>query len=197
MTDQPRNWDRELAEIDRAIAKMPAQPAQPTAGSRTSAAAGAPVAPAPVTRRRDRAATWLWILLGLALSVVLPLWPYASSCGAGLFGYLAVVAVLLICTLLGARSSWRTRLGRAHALAIAMMIWGLVLAADAVLPRIGYARNSATWMCPASPPPTQTPTQSPAQPPAQPPAQTPAQAPARRATPAQTPPEPAATAPGG
>lgn len=159
MSDEPRNWDRELAEIDKAIAKMPAQPTAPAPASRTAAGAapGRSTPAVPPIRRRDRAITWIWILLGLALSAALPLWPYVNDCGAGLFGYLGVIAVLVISAVLGLRSSWRSRQGKANALAVLMLIWGLALAAAAVLPRIGYARTSATWMCPASPPATTAP----------------------------------------
>ncbi|HET8633596.1 MAG TPA: hypothetical protein VFL88_05560 [Gemmatimonadales bacterium] len=155
MNDQPRNWDRELAEIDKAIAKMPTPPGPPAGVSRTAATAGAAAAaPAALpVRRRDRAATWLWMVLGLTLAVALPLWPYASACGTGLFGYLAVIAVLVLSAILALRTSWRARQGKANALAVVLLLWGLTLAAAAVLPRIGYAKASAAWMCPAGPPP--------------------------------------------
>ncbi len=157
MSDQPRDWDREMAEIDKAIARMPAPPNQPAGVARsatatTAGAAAAAPAAFPV-RRRDRAATWLWMVLGLVLAAALPLWPYAAECGAGLFGYLAVIAVLVLSAVLGLRASWRARQGKANALGILLLVWGLTLAATAVLPRIGYARASATWMCPAAPPP--------------------------------------------
>lgn len=154
MSDQPRDWDRELAEIDKAIAKMPTPPGPPAGVART--AASAPVAPGPAAtpvRRRDRAATWLWVVLGLTLAVALPFWPYAAACGAGLFGYLAVIAVLVLSAVLALRTSWRARQGRANALAILLLLWGLTLAAGAILPRIGYARASANWSCSAPAPP--------------------------------------------
>jgi hypothetical protein len=155
MSDQPRDWDRELAEIDKAIAKMPTPPGPPAGVARGAAAAGAAAAaPAAVpVRRRDRAATWLWLVLGLTLAVALPLWPYPAACGTGLFGYLAVDAVLVISAILALHSSWRGRQGRGNALAVLLLVWGLTLAAAAVLPRIGYAKASATWMCPAGVPP--------------------------------------------
>lgn len=155
MSDQPRDWDRELAEIDKAISKMPTPPGPPAGVARSTANAGAAAAApaAPAVRRRDRAATWLWLVLGLTLAVALPLWPYAASCGAGLFGYLGVIAVLVLSAVLALRASWRARQGKANAVAVLLLIWGLTLAAMAVLPRIGYARASATWMCPAAAPP--------------------------------------------
>jgi small-conductance mechanosensitive channel len=156
MSDQPRDWDRELADIDKAIAKMPTPPGPPAGVARSAATPAASPATGPAgmaVRRRDRAATWLWIVLGLALGVALPLWPYAAACGTGLFGYLAVIAMLIISAVLALRTSWRARQGRANALAVVLLVWGLCLAAMAVLPRIGYARASATWMCHAGAPP--------------------------------------------
>jgi len=41
----------------------------------------------------------------------------------------------------------RLNCGAAHVIALVIMLWGLVLAADEVLPRSGYARYSATWWC--------------------------------------------------
>jgi len=40
----------------------------------------------------------------------------------------------------------------AHTLSIALFCWGGVLAAREILPRVGYARTRATWLCPANPP---------------------------------------------
>jgi hypothetical protein len=153
MSDQPRDWDRELADIDKAIAKMPTPPGPPAGVARSAAAPAAASSVASPVRRRDRAATWLWIVLGLALAVALPLWPYAAACGTGLFGYLAVIAMLIISAVLALRASWRARQGRANALAVLLLVWGLSLAAMAVLPRIGYAQARATWTCPAGVPP--------------------------------------------
>jgi hypothetical protein len=44
-------------------------------------------------------------------------------------------------------SSWKHRAAVAHLLSQLLIIWSLVLAARVVLPRIGYARAAAEWMC--------------------------------------------------
>jgi len=88
----------------------------------------------------------------------------ANSCGSGLFGYLGTIALLVLAAGLGMRAAWRGRQGKASVLALLMLLWGLTLAALAVLPRIGYARASATWLCPA-PAPTPAPTAPTATPP--------------------------------
>jgi hypothetical protein len=48
-------------------------------------------------------------------------------------------------------SSWRTRSEFAHFLSIGLLFWGAVLAAREVLPRVGYARETSAWLCPAAP----------------------------------------------
>lgn len=166
MSDQPRNWDKELAEIDKVIARMPAQPPPAQAPARVppgtppagppGAARAQPVLTsggATPIRRRDRAATWVWIALALALGVLMPLWPQARDCGLGLIYYLAAGAALVITALLGARAAWRRRQGLAHTMALLLLAWGGVLVAREVLPRVGYAADAATWRCPAAPPP--------------------------------------------
>jgi hypothetical protein len=39
--------------------------------------------------------------------------------------------------------------GAPHVLSLILVFWGIVLAAEQVLPRIGYAAERATWRCPA------------------------------------------------
>jgi len=98
MSEQPRDWDRELADIDRAIAKqgsvpqggapLPAPVPAPPSGSR----AQVPGVAAPV-RRRSVALTWFWVLLALALAAALALWPYQRSCGLQLIFFLGAAGV--------------------------------------------------------------------------------------------------------
>ena len=158
----PRDWDRELADIDRLIEKMPAKPPveQPAGAPR---APGAPptrpgtMLPGPGAGPGRRAArgqvlgTWLVVLMVVALGAFLPFWPYVNECGRGLFGYLGAVAVVVLGAVWCAGLTWRNRRPVAHLLSIVALLWGLALAAERILPRIGYAADSATWMCPAAP----------------------------------------------
>ena len=75
-------------------------------------------------------------------------WPYFHACGPSLFLYLGAIGVVGLSGLWGMVSSWRRRMGIAHSFAMAVFLWGLVLAAASVLPRIGYAKLGAVWMCP-------------------------------------------------
>jgi hypothetical protein len=147
MSDQ-RDWDRELANIDKAIAKQGTAP--PGAAP---AAAGAPRPPAgPAPRRRSVALAWFWVLLAVALAAALPLWPYEKSCGLQLFFFLGAAGVTMLVGLLGALSSWSHRRGFAHLLALSVLAWAAIMTVREVLPRVGYAKVTQTWMCPSAGP---------------------------------------------
>jgi hypothetical protein len=154
MSEQPRNWDRELADIDKVIAKG----SVPAAGGSVPAPAGpGPGVPAgaPVPRR-SVALTWFWVLLALALAVALPLWPYQRSCGLQLIFFMGATGVTALIGLLGALASWASRRGLAHVLSLAVILWSAVIGLREVLPRVGYAKTDRTWSCEAVPnPPAQ------------------------------------------
>jgi hypothetical protein len=146
----PRDWDKELAQIDKLMAAgggagppAPAPVPAPAPRDRASAAA-------PVPRPRGVLFTWLRLLLGLALGVAITQWPYVRGCGIPLFGYLVAVAGVIVAGLWSTVSSWRTRSALAHVLSIALFSWGAVLAARELLPRVGYAKVAATWFCPVA-----------------------------------------------
>jgi hypothetical protein len=148
MSDQ-RDWDRELANIDKAIAKQ-----GPTPAGAPPSGASAPRSPAgvPAPRRRSVALAWFWVMLAVALAAALPLWPYEKSCGLQLFFFLGAAGVTMLVGLLGAFSSWAHRRGFAHLLALSVLAWAGIMTAREVLPRVGYARQSRTWMCPSAGP---------------------------------------------
>jgi hypothetical protein len=149
MSDQPRDWDKELAAIDKVIARQPAgggTPAPVPAGRATpptaaSAAGGG--------GRLAVFTTWLRVGLGLLLAVGITQWPYANACGLNLAVYLGAIATVIVAGLWSSVSSWHRRLGTAHFLSLAVLVWGLLLAAREVLPRVGYARQARTWTCTA------------------------------------------------
>ncbi|MEK7667070.1 MAG: hypothetical protein AAB409_00285 [Gemmatimonadota bacterium] len=139
--EQPRDWDRELAAIDKIIASGPpvpaAQPAAAPKGGRAPAAPG----------RYAVLFTWVRLGLGLSLGAAMTQWPYTHGCGLPLFVYLGAVCAVLVAGVWSSVSSWKTRSGFAHFLSVALILWGGVLAAREVLPRIGYAEQSAEWVC--------------------------------------------------
>lgn len=141
MSDQQRDWDKEMAAIDKAISRTPQVPAGGGAVQRPSAAL-------PAVSRKAAFATWLRVLLGLTLAGAMTQWPYASGCGLSLVVYLLASGVVVVAGLWSAISSWYRRLGWAHTLSLLVVIWGAYLAGREILPRVGYAKHIAYWSCP-------------------------------------------------
>ena len=91
------------------------------------------------------------LTLAVALGVGMFFWPYAARCGPGLFAYLAAVGVVVGAGIWSSIWTWRHRSVRGHLLSLLIVLWGGVLGAQEILPRIGYAipteAHPATWMC--------------------------------------------------
>jgi hypothetical protein len=144
MTEQPRDWDKELADIDRAIAKQGAAPGGAPAG--VSA------------RRRFVALTWFWTGLAILLGVALLIWPFDRACGIRLIFFLGAALVAVVMGVVGAFTSWAHRQGVAMLLSLLVILLAGILATSEILPRTGYAKQALEWTCPpAPPPPTATP----------------------------------------
>ncbi len=141
MNQPPRDWDKELADIDRVIEKGTTAPA-----GRPLPAGTPPVPTAPVARR-SVALTWFWASLAVALAIALPLWPYERACGLRLGFFLGATGITLLAGLLGALAGWANRRGFAHVLSLVVLVWALAVAVSEVLPRVGYARETRTWLC--------------------------------------------------
>jgi len=86
-----RDWDREMREVDKLLAKLPeAEPTlgrgvptvpvspRPSVGGVTGAVGPPPAGPA---RGRAWLTTWLRVGLGLVLGVGMLVWPYTHVCG--------------------------------------------------------------------------------------------------------------------
>jgi hypothetical protein len=149
MNDQPRDWDKELAEIDKVIARSPA--AVP-ASEGTQAPGGRGAGVASTGGRLAGLTTWVRTLLGLALAVGMTQWPYPNACGFNLAVYLGAICTVVVAGLWSSISSWQRRSGFAHTLSLLVLLWGMLLVAREVLPRVGYARQMRTWTCPAAGP---------------------------------------------
>lgn len=149
MSEQPRNWDRELADIDKVIAKQGSLP--PAAAPVPAAPGRGPAAPGVPVRRRSVALTWFWVALALALAVALPLWPYERGCGLRLIFFMGATGVTALVGLMGALASWAHRRGFAHVLSLGVILWAAVVGLREVLPRVGYAKAARTWTCDAAP----------------------------------------------
>ena len=171
--------DSLASEIDALLKKLPgadpdlvggaAAPSRPAPGAATR-----PGAPPPRPQPRPAAgglpsdgrttlAVWGRVALGVLLGVGLTQWPYRSDCGWRLLGYGTAVSVMLLVAGWCAISTWRHRVALAHVVSLILGFWGIVLAAEILLPRIGYASQDATWRCPA---PAAVPVRRPTPPPA-------------------------------
>jgi hypothetical protein len=139
MTEQPRDWDKELAEVDRAIAKQPASPATTTTGG-------------PPALRRFVALTWFWTGLAIVLGVALAVWPYDKNCGLRLIFFLGAGGIALLAGVLGTLASWSHRRALAHLISLLVIVWAGVMVLREILPRVGYAKESRDWTCPPPPP---------------------------------------------
>jgi hypothetical protein len=155
-----RDWDKEMAKIDKQLAELPEDrvavtPPASGRGSSPGPAGGtrAPAGPlAKPTGRLSRVMLWTRVLVALALVVVAMFWPYPAICGSGLANYLGVVTLGVLAGTWSAVGTWKHRAGRLHILSLVVVLCGLVLGAREVLPRAGIgiptAERPATWGCP-------------------------------------------------
>ncbi len=160
--EKERKWDREMAEVDKLLARLPE--ADPylkgdvvprragVPGRGGEAVHGASAAGPRSTGSAAWLGTWARVALGLLIGIGMTQWPYTHGCGLKLIFYLSGVATVIAAGFWSSISSWRRRLGVAHVLAQGLIIWGLVLAAREILPRIGYAKAPAAGFCAAPSP---------------------------------------------
>ena len=143
MTPKEINWDAELAKVDKAMGAGGASPAPAPA----PAPRGSAPAPTPRAGQRAIAATWFRLILALGLGIGMTQWPYLHGCGIPLFLYVGAVITVVVASVWSLISSWRSRSAIAHGVSVVLLIWGLALGAREALPRVGYAKQAATWMC--------------------------------------------------
>jgi len=145
VSDQPRNWDKELADIDKVIASGAGAPSSVPA--RSGGAAVAPSGGGRPLSRRTALTTWIRVGLGVAVAVAVLQWPYAHRCGLGLMLYLGSAATVAVAGIWAMVVSWHRRQGWAHLVGLGLFLGGLALVAAVVLPRVGYAVGPLPWMC--------------------------------------------------
>ena len=145
-----REVDRLLAGLAtpgaRSNGDRPLPSRAPTPGRVAPRGAPRPVQTAALTRG-DRLALWARVALGLGFGGVMTQWPYPHECDLPLLGYLGAVAMVLVAGAWIAIASWDRRHGLIHILALLLCFWGIVLAAEQVLPRTGYAAERWAWRC--------------------------------------------------
>jgi hypothetical protein len=143
------DWDAELKKIDKQLESMSDSALIPAPAKGAPAAVRAEVAAERATTR-----TWgafLRLALATALGVGILFWPYPTRCGVGLAGYLAAVMAIVAGGVWSSVWTWRHRTARAHVLSLLLILWGMVLGATELLPRVGYAKPDVArptgWTC--------------------------------------------------
>jgi hypothetical protein len=141
-------------EVDRLLKKLPgADSSLRGEGDRDRAAraagtsaAGRAEAPEPSPLARQ-ASAWLRALAAAGVGAAVAQWPYAHDCGRPLYLYLGVIGTVMIAGGWASVWSWRSRVAAAHVLSLIVVFWGIVLAAEQILPRVQYAADRAEWRC--------------------------------------------------
>jgi len=144
VSDQPRDWDKELAAIDKVMAKGGGAPSSVPA-QRGGAAPAAPSGRA--LSRRTVLTTWVRAALGILVAAAVLQWPYAHRCGLGLMLYLGAAGMVAVAGAWTMIVSWHRRQGWAHFVGLGIFLGGLALVATVLLPRMGYAASVLPWMC--------------------------------------------------
>jgi len=150
--EKERDWDKEMAEVDRLLKKLPA--ADPTLG-RPSGGERTVRKPAAVPGggwSSGGVGTWAKVALGVLVGIgIAPgVWPYSHGCGLRLIFYLLGVITVIAAGLWASVSSWKRRLGFAHVVSQILIVWGILLMTREVLPRVGE-KVAALWLCPDVP----------------------------------------------
>ena len=143
-----RDWDKELAKIDKQLETVSDEQLFPKSAAKTTSQAQA------IVEKQSRTSTLgvlVRLLLAVALGIGMIFWPYQARCGFGLFAYLLAVVVLIGAGVWSAVWAWRHRAGKAHVLSLLIVVWGTILGAQELLPRIGYAKptleHPSVWQC--------------------------------------------------
>lgn len=148
------DWDKELSKIDHQLESLSDDALLPTEkGKQGRPTKGTPAAPvaSPPARKTSTLGVLARLVLAIGLGVAIMFWPYSTKCGLGLFGYLAASLAIVVAGGWSAIWTWRHRSATGHVLSLLLILWGALLAAQQVLPRVGYAKpdpvHPAIWMC--------------------------------------------------
>ena len=145
------NWAVELRKIEREFDGLPPEPTPAEKRQQRE------------VERRERQredataasfGVYFRLTLVLSLAVSLACWPFDITCGTMLSGYMAAIVLLVVTGIWTAMATFTYQMPRRHLAALAIVVWGLLLGAIQVLPRIGYATpapgRGTTWECSAN-----------------------------------------------
>lgn len=143
-----RNWEKELAKIDKQLESVADEQLFPKSAAKTTPERQE------IAQKQSRTSTLgvlMRLLLTVALGIGMIFWPYQARCGFGLLAYLFAVTVVIGAGAWSAVWAWRHRAGKAHLLSLLIMLWGGILGAQELLPRLGYAKPTLdhpdVWQC--------------------------------------------------
>ena len=146
-----RNWDAEMAKIDRQLASVSDDQLLAKRAALGTSVSSVPSEPSNAGARPAKISpNWgvaIRVSLAVALGAAILFWPYPALCGLGLGGYLSATAAVVAAGAWAAVSAWRARAPRAHAMSLIVVLWGASLVAREVLPRVGYAKEVREWAC--------------------------------------------------
>ena len=146
------DWNVELRRIEREFDGLPPEPSAAALRARKAAE----------QRAREEAEARLAgfgaiarVALVASLAGALWWWPYGTSCGPHLAGFLGAQSMIVVGGLAAAVHCWRHRLAVMHSVALVLVLGGLALLGAQVLPRLGYATvvgvDSTAWQCASAP----------------------------------------------
>ena len=143
-----RDWDSEMRKIDKQLESVSDEAMFPAKAAKTPAQRSQVEA---VQTGTSTLGVFARLSLAVILGVAIVFWPYSARCGLGMAAYLASVATLVTAGAWASIWTWKHRAAKAHTLSLMLVLWGLILGAIDVLPRIGYAKPTAGhpvgWMC--------------------------------------------------
>lgn len=150
-----REPDPMAGVVDRLLAQLPGLQGQSEAPRSTVSrppyySSGSTVIRPRVVVQGQPLGAWLRVVLALGLGVTMAAWPYLRTCGLPLLGYLAAVVIVIVAGGWAAVACWRHRIALGHMMALALILYGIMLGLAELLPRTGYAVTHATWQCEAS-----------------------------------------------
>jgi hypothetical protein len=131
------DWNTELRKIEREYNGLPPEPSPAQQKMKRELEKAAVERKA---QRRGQLGVYVRLVPVLALSAALLVWPYPSRCGTQLFAFLGAIGATAIAGLWLVVLTWRWRMPVTHALAMAIVAWGALIAGREVLPRVGYAK---------------------------------------------------------
>ena len=134
------DWDTELRKIEREYSGLPPEPSPSQQKAKREMERAAAERRA---QRRGQLGVYVRLVPVLTLSGALLFWPYPTRCGTHLYAFLGAIGATALAGLWLVALTWKWRMPLTHALAMAIVAWGALVAGREVLPRVGYARADA------------------------------------------------------